>query len=97
MHTSHFSIECREDHEDPKISDDAPLTTYQALQSLIDFGSRYGVRVGHGLMESLSQPMNMEQVIRMIEWERSSWTVLIRISVTIPSISLILCELAEPE
>lgn len=43
MHASRFSIECREGHEDPKISDDTPLTSYQALQSLIDFGNRYSV------------------------------------------------------
>lgn len=43
MHASRFSIKCRDDHEDPKISSDTPLTSYQALQSLIDFGNRYGV------------------------------------------------------
>lgn len=43
MHVSRFSIKCSEDYEDPKISDDTPLTSYQALQSLIDFGNRYGV------------------------------------------------------
>ena len=43
MYASHFSIKCREDDEDPKISNDTPLTSYQALQSLIDFGNRYGV------------------------------------------------------
>ena len=43
MHASPFSIKCREDHEGPKISDDTTLTSHQALQSLIDFGNRYGV------------------------------------------------------
>ncbi|KAL9062661.1 MAG: hypothetical protein Q9161_009772 [Pseudevernia consocians] len=43
VHASRFSIECRQGHEDPNISDDTPLTSYQALQSLIDFGNRYGV------------------------------------------------------
>ncbi|KAL9062937.1 MAG: hypothetical protein Q9161_009689 [Pseudevernia consocians] len=43
MHVSRFSIKCSEDYEDPKISDDTPLTSYQALQSLIDFGNRYSV------------------------------------------------------
>lgn len=43
MDMSPFSITCREDHEDQKISDKTPLTSYQALQSLIEFGNRYGV------------------------------------------------------
>ena len=43
MHVSRFNIKCNEDYEDPEISDDTSLTSYQALQSLIDFGNRYGV------------------------------------------------------
>ena len=43
VNTSSFSIECREGHEGFKLSDNTPLSSYQALQSLFEFDNRYGV------------------------------------------------------
>lgn len=45
VHAPRFSIKCREDPKALKMSDNTPLTSYQALQSLVYFGNQCGISI----------------------------------------------------